>query len=57
MIVKKQHLLPARSIERFYATNANVEVLRKASGEKFRAKLNNTIFSVNRIWDQKSSAT
>jgi hypothetical protein len=52
IIVKNQHILPSRSIQRFCATNGNVEVLRKASGEKFSAKPNNKIFCVTRLWDQ-----
>jgi hypothetical protein len=52
IIVKNQHILPSRSIQRFCATNGNVEVLRKASGKKFSAKPNNKIFCVTRLWDQ-----
>lgn len=52
IIVKKQHIIPSRSIQRFCGTNGNVEVLRKASGEKFLAKPKNKVFCVNQVWDQ-----
>ncbi|NQY58183.1 MAG: DUF4238 domain-containing protein [Colwellia sp.] len=54
IIVKKQHVFPSRSIKRFCAEGGSVEVFRKASGKRFLAKPNNTVFWVNRVWDQST---
>lgn len=53
-IVKKQHLLPVRSISRFCDVSGNVMVMRNGSKSVFPVKSNNQIFCVNRLWDQKS---
>tara|TARA_Y100000782_G_scaffold38707_1_gene43219 strand:- start:8263 stop:8991 length:729 start_codon:yes stop_codon:yes gene_type:complete len=52
-LVNKQHVLPAKSIERFCNSDGNVQVRRLKSGNTFPAKPNNNIFCVTRIWDQR----
>ncbi|HDY7424720.1 TPA: DUF4238 domain-containing protein [Vibrio vulnificus] len=54
IIVKNQHILPARSIKRFCNSNGDVKVLLKESGKVFLAKTTNKIFCVQRFWDQSA---
>lgn len=49
-ITRKQHIFPAKSIERFCVNNA-VDVWLTKQGKKIRVNQRNAIFTGNRIWD------
>jgi len=51
-----QHIISAKSIERFCCTNGKVEVYTKYKPEKIKAKPNNKLFCVERVWDQRAEA-
>lgn len=53
-LVNNQHVLPAKSIERFCSPNGEVQVRRLNSENIFPAKPKNNIFCVKRVWDQRS---
>ena len=53
----KQHILPARSIERFSGTDGCVSVLfknRPSPQKSIRVKPDNDLFCANRVWDHGS---
>lgn len=52
--MKNQHVLPAKSIERFSNKKGHVQVRRLKSVNTFSTGLKNNIFCVERIWDQRS---
>lgn len=53
-LVKKQHVLPAKSISRFCSTKGLVWVQLLAHGKSFEAAPNNNAFTVSRLWDQRA---
>lgn len=53
-IVKKQHVFPAKSISRFHDENEVVEVNLISQSKILKRKSKDKIFTVNRVWDQKS---
>lgn len=53
-LVNNQHVLPAKSIERFGNESGVVQVRRIKSGNTFPATPSNKIFCVERVWDQRS---
>ncbi len=53
-LVKNQHVLPKRSIERFCNENGMVQAHLVSKNRTFPAKPGNKIFTVNREWDQRS---
>jgi hypothetical protein len=53
-LVDNQHVLPAKSIERFCNSQGHVQVRRHKSDNSFPASPKNNIFCVKRVWDQRS---
>lgn len=53
-LVKKQHVLPQKSIERFCNGNGMVQAHRIHEGKTFPVKPNNGMFCVRRVWDQRA---
>lgn len=51
-LVRKQHVLPRRSIERFADNRGCVECRRVQESRSFPARPNNSIFRVERVWSQ-----
>lgn len=53
-LVKNQHVLPSKSIERFCNEKGMVEAHRIHGNNTFQANPRNKMFCVNRAWDQRS---
>ncbi len=53
-LTKNQHVIPKESIKRFVADDGKIEIYRVASSNKFRGKPDNSVFCVNRVWDQRA---
>lgn len=53
-LVKKQHVLPKKSIERFCNQNGLVQVYLVDKKTHFPAKPSNQIFCVHQFWDQRA---
>ena len=52
----RQHVFPARSIERFADSSRRVEVIVKKTGRRFRTGPDNPLFTADRRWDQRAEA-
>jgi len=50
-LVKNQHTLPAKYIQRFVNLKKVVQVILKGNDKPFTAKANNRIFCLERVWD------
>jgi hypothetical protein len=53
-LVKNQHTLPLKSIQRFVNNKGNVQVFLKEKDRSFPAKPSNEVFCFIRVWDQRA---
>lgn len=55
-IAKKQHIVPGRSLQRFADDSGLVEARRLGQLGSFRARVRNSVFCVNSVWDHRTEA-
>ena len=55
-IVKNQHIFPSQSLVRFYDGSRTIGVACKDGSKAFRTKANNSVFCVNRIWNEHAES-
>lgn len=55
-IVKNQHIFPSQSLVRFYDGSRTIGVACKDGSKAFRTKANNSVFCVNRTWNEHAES-
>ncbi|HHI4957683.1 TPA: hypothetical protein ACP5S6_004623, partial [Vibrio parahaemolyticus] len=55
-IVKNQHIFPSQSLARFYDGSRTIGVAYKDGSKAFRTKANNSVFCVNRAWNEHAES-